>query len=407
MQPSNKYEHRTEKEIVFFKRSDGKNMTIYNGKEHGTITSQEKTEHVTHSWQNPEMLVPYEGKEADIEASYHAYIQSIDNIKEITNGIINIYRTGKIFNTARALFTKLTTIPESRFDKIEAYEFDYLHSCGGGVRVAEEYEGKAFKYDVNSFYPSMLNSNTMRIPKKKGTLTDIDQQDFDEQEFVTFGIYHAKITGDINPKLFTVLKSNRYTHYEINRAKNLKYSIKILGQALLWAPDQVVSAKKVFGEFVEYLFPLKKKDPLLKQILNSLWGGLVSSRSTYTMIDTIEDLEIPKSATILKAEQLTQNTYKFTIHDKDCNTFKTNYGRLKPFLLGLGRCIVHKTIEKAGHEAIVFSHTDSLISRKWLNLTKNLNDRGLEMGQFKYEGRDDECEVFNMSRYKFEKMKKK
>ena len=312
-----------------------------------------------------------------------------------------------IDNTARALFTKFTTIPESRFDKIEPYEFQYLQSAGGGVRIAEEYQGKAFKYDVSSFYPSLLNTNMLRVPQKKGTLTDVDQQEFDEQDYATFGIYHAKITGDINPKLFTVLKSNRYTHYEINRAKKLKYGIKILGQALMWTPDQVIGAKKVFGEFVEYLFPLKKKDPVLKLILNSLWGGLVSSRSTYTMIDTVEDLDIPKGATILKAEQLTRDTYKFTIHDKDCNTFKTNYGRLKPFLLGLGRCIMHKTIEEAGHQHVVFSHTDSLISSKCLNLTKNLNDRGLEMGQWKYEGRDNECTVFNMSRYKFEKTKTK
>ena len=403
MQQANKYEHRTEKEIVFWIH-DGKSVVkIFNGKEHGTITSQEKKEHINRSWQYEELLVPYDGKEADIEANYHAYIQSIDNIKGITNNLINMYRTGSIFNTAKALFVKLTTIPESRFDKVEAYEFDYLNSCGGGVRIAEEYEGKAFKYDVNSFYPYLLNTNMLRIPQKKGTLTDIDQQEFDEQEFVTIGIYHASITGDINPKLFTVLKSNKYTHYEINRAKKLKYSIKILGQALMWTPDQVVGAKKVFGEFVEYLFPLKKKDPVLKQILNSLWGGLVSSRSTYTRVDTVENLDIPQGATILKAEQLTQDIYKFTIHDKDCNTFKTNYGRLKPFLLGLGRCIVHKTIEEAGHEYIVYSHTDSLISRKFLNLTKNLNDRGLEMGQWKYEGRDNECEVFNMSRYKFEK----
>ena len=153
MQQANKYEHRTEKEIVFWIH-DGKSVVkIFNGKEHGTITSQEKKEHINRSWQYDELLVPYDGKRLTLRpTTMHTY-QSIDNIKGITNNLINMYRTGSIFNTAKALFVKLTTIPESRFDKVEAYEFDYLNSCGGGVRIAEEYEGKAFKYDVNSFYP--------------------------------------------------------------------------------------------------------------------------------------------------------------------------------------------------------------------------------------------------------------
>ena len=82
MQQANKYEHRTEKEIVFWIH-DGKSVVkIFNGKEHGTITSQEKKEHINRSWQYDELLVPYDGKEADIEANYHAYIQSIDKVKQ-------------------------------------------------------------------------------------------------------------------------------------------------------------------------------------------------------------------------------------------------------------------------------------------------------------------------------------
>ena len=54
----------------------------------------------------------------------------------------------------------------------------------------DEYEGKAHKYDFNSFYPSVYSSDKFLIPIRPGRFCKISQ---DIRRF-TYGIYAAKIT---------------------------------------------------------------------------------------------------------------------------------------------------------------------------------------------------------------------
>jgi len=380
--------HNRDKKIIFFTEID-EVVTLYNGSTYETITMDEKRQMFIFPFKYDFILIPY--RDNDIENDYKKYLKDIDLIKEHSD--INMLRTGMIGNTALCHFDKYNKV---ECDDINEYEIKYL-SNGGGVRVAEPYEGKAYKYDINSYYPSIMNSKMNRLPTKKGTLTTINQDEFDKLKFLKIGVYNVKIECD-NPKIFTLLKSNMYSHFEINYAKKLNLKMTVNGDHLLYNPVDCVCMHSVFNKYVTELYDLKTDYKPFKLILNSLWGSLCSRiGGQKTIFLNPEKFNIPDSK-ILKIELYKDDIYKIQYHAK-VKGYKFGFARLNTFLLGFARVNMHKSFEKIGYEYVKFSHTDSIITSRRLhnNDLKFSNN----MGDWKFEGISKNCKITNMNKYKF------
>lgn len=382
--------HRTDKKICYFK-SNGTDNTIYNGEYFSTIDNRTKNEMINRPYDYEYILVPYEHE--DYETDYKEYIKMIDDINKLTDGKINMYRTGSYPNTALCLFNSMNNNKE--YDKVMPYEFPYLEN-GGGVRIGEPYKGVAYKYDINSYYPSILNSKTAKFPISPGKLIDITTEDIKQKRFVKFGVYHAEIECD-NPKMFTTISTNMYSHIEINYAKQLGLNITILGQCITWDQDQLRTFNSIFGDYIDYLYPLKKKHKAIKSILNSLWGRLVQKRGgVITHRCKWEDLN-PDKQIIIKTNPI-DDEYCMLTEKLKISFFKTTYARLNPFLLGLARVQMHKTFCKIGYDKILRSHTDSMITSVPLTY-KQIKINNI-LGNWKYEGRCKKLKIVNKNIYK-------
>jgi len=102
------------------------------------------------------ILVPRTNFEITIEEEYKELIENIIKLKEASKGLINMFKTGSIKNTALDLFEKLTRfIPSAEHITYEEMKF-IENSTTGALIFAEQYEGPGYKYDVKSRYPSIM-----------------------------------------------------------------------------------------------------------------------------------------------------------------------------------------------------------------------------------------------------------
>ena len=232
-------------------------------------------------------------------------------------------------------------------------------------------------------------SKVLKIPLTAGKIRDITQQEFTSMKFVPYGIYRC-IIEVTNKKLFTRVKSNYYTHHEINYAKSLKLNIKVVSPFIEWDKQDIVSADKIFKPFVDYLWKIKQTNKKIKPYLNSLWGILCRNIKNKTRVYKIED--VPD--TVIRMDQIAEDEYK-------CNVlngikYKTSYARMKPFLLGLARVKMHKVIKKIGHNKVVFAHTDSLFTTYPVSHLIKVNKN---IGCWKFEGQFKRATIKNMNTY--------
>lgn len=383
--------HIKDKKICFIKSIDNKNNIIYNGLSFDTISNDERDQIMSKPYGYDYILVPCNDKTDDNKKmieEYNNYLKTIEDISKITEGKINMYRTGTIANTSLCLFNKLNDNKEC--EKIKDYEFKFLEN-GGGVRVGDKgYEGIGYKYDINSYYPSLLCSKTLKFPVCEGQLIDMTTEEVEHKRFVKFGVYHAEIECE-DDKIFTTISTNMYSHIEINYAKQLGLKINIIGQCIVWNDEQLVSFHSVFDKFVKYLYPKKKLNKNIKLILNSLWGASVQKRGgVFTYKIKYEDID-PEKHIIIRTNPIDDTYCTLTTKNK-ISFFKTTYARINPFLLGMARVTMHKTFQKIGYENVLWSHTDSVVTK--ISLNKQIK-QNYDLGNWKYEGCCKSLKIYN------------
>ena len=141
---------------------------------------------------------------------------------------------------------------------------------------------------------------------------------------------------------------NFYTHYDISNAIRLKFKIDLIqdGQAnaLLYDTTARVKGDHTFGKTIEYLFNLKQDIKYTKKIISALWGGLCQ-KNKYNAY-----------ATSTKKESIPENSKLLTIHKtkagvnasymKNDNIFKSDFGRVGPFLTSYCRTKISEIITK-------------------------------------------------------------
>ena len=382
--------NKERKPLIYDKR-DGKIMT-YDGVKEGTITIEQFVNINSKPYQSNHVLIP-QGKYDTMKDTYDEYVQIADELKEETNGLINLYECGKYKYAALRLFhvkSKMIRQPEP----IQQDEAIWLmdSSMGGliwadkGVKVKN-----AYKYDANSRYPSIMCQKLRKFPTKRGMFTHMDEIPEQPQ----YGIYHCVIhkaekSLNIN-KYFRFNIKNKYTHSDISLARRLGLQIDLIqdGQVncLIYNPDCLVTSHLMFKPFIDYLYPMKQKGINgAKKMLNILWGALCQ-KNTMLHQTNRGDVHI-QDADLISIEPTDDGHFWVESLPRD-KYYVTDYARIGPFITAFGRSMLSGLVRKYG-DRIKQYHTDGFI------VDGPIPDLciGKELHQFKEE-KCGECHVKN------------
>jgi hypothetical protein len=239
-------------------------------------------------------------------------------------------------------------------------------SSGGAITYWEPFKGECYSVDINSCYPYVMKQNNHYFPIKQGEFKTIKQY---KKEF---GIYRCKILNPTNKiiKLFAFNRNNYYTHIDIEQALEygLTYELIQDGQPnfLYYSKDKLMNGAFLFKNYMDELYSLKSKSKMAKSLLNILWGAL-SEKNTKKFINNCHD-ELDLEDCEMTDLHFTGNQIHLKIINYGDDYYKTNYARIKPFVLSYGRNQCYKQFK--GHEKdIVRIHTDGAHCLK--NMTGN------------------------------------
>ena len=381
--------YKERKPIIFEKSLKG--FFAYDGVKTYELSKEERDKH--YNFETDSMLIVKRDNDNTLEEEYKEFIHDAEILKKETKGYINLYKTGyKDKVTALDLFDRYTK-HIMKAPIIYQAEANFINNAStGAIIFFDDYTGPAYKYDVVSMYPSIMNSKIL-FPIKEGEFLHITEFN---KEFFKYGIYRAEIDEvqiayNVNSrKLFRFNKKNYYTHFDLTRAKELGLEIKLIidGQPnfLYYSRDKLITGTELFGNYVNQLFDLKqKKLPRAKNILNILWGALSQkSINKHNISNNLDrDYIIPDDTELIEIKPYDDNTTHIGITNND-KQFKLGFGRIKPFLISKGRSMISKITEPYV-ENLVRCHTDGFL------LTEKPTDLkiGNNIGELKYEGYND------------------
>jgi len=273
----------------------------------------------------------YEELVGEFMVSQHdTYIKNIENLKDISG--IDISDNGfSIKQTALNLVAKY--FKPYQFQELDKRETEWYFNtkCQAAMYCAEPTTITGKLIDANSFYSSMECSNKFIVPLGNPQYSTLQTL----PEVIQFGIYRAKITN-YDKRLFTGNDKNYYTYTDIKQALKRGYSVELIQDGepnfLHYNSSNRETGDKLFKGFVDMLYPFKKKNPLVKRLLNILWGAFCQKKKQYADdievdLDELDDLE---------------DFIAFGEGDDDCLLIKKNeyvhpHARIGVFLTAYGR----------------------------------------------------------------------
>lgn len=112
----------------------------------------------------------------------------------------------------------------------------------------------------------------MRFPIKQGEIKYILTSELPEH--FQYGIYRCMIQK-ITTRLFRYNKNNYYTHFDLERAKELGLKIEMIEDGennfLHYDRCKLILGRQLFGKFIDKLYPLKEQGiDGAKDIMNCL-----------------------------------------------------------------------------------------------------------------------------------------
>jgi hypothetical protein len=331
---------------------------------------------------------------------YEEFVEDADELKETTKGLINMYRSGRNAQTAINLafhfLNKKNIVPE----QITVEEARWIQEASqGALRFGEKYQGEAWKYDINSSYPSIYSSSKVHIPVKEGEFKRLTAKEFNDLETYSVGIYRATVEYPNNDKkyhkIFQQNSSNYYTHIELNFAKKKGFKIKIIEDSepnfLYYSREKCLLGSQCFKEYVDLLYGLRRTNPNLnkrcKTLLTTLWGALCQHDECQIKIKLDEEFEVAEHNEIFKTEW-NETHMTLTLIRKN-KPFETNWARMKCFILAKGRVKIAEYIYPH-MDHVKRCHTDSMVTD--IKLPIKHSDK---LGELKYEGYSKECIIKN------------
>ena len=300
-----------------------------------------------------------------VSDEYEQYIKLINDLKNKSNGLINIYRTGTIKKTALKLLDDTTKhISPEHIEYDEALIIE--NSTSNGFIFNEEYEGVAHKGDISSLYPSIYSSKNMLVPIKRGIFKILTNENIIEMNQklnggYAFGLYRFNIYKSGNskidrlfrfkplddPKNNNILRKNFYTSVDLKMADTLGLKKELIIDndinCVLYPRSHCLTGFEIFGKFVEVLKPLKEQNiDGAKLILNILSGSLSEKNIKKLYID--ED-----SSDYINLDELNLVFHDFMLTLKNKSVYKciskdqfymSNFARFKPFMLAYARQVM-------------------------------------------------------------------
>ena len=150
----------------------------------------------------------------------------------------------------------------------------------------------------------------------------------------------------------------------------------------------------MFRWFVDILYELKGKDKRFKEILNSLWGCLVQEKKTRLCIDLTKesDVNLNTDEVEILSQIIEKNKCIIEYKYKNKSSFKTDFARLKPFILS--QCRLKMSMLLIDHvENIEQIHTDGFKTNIKINF-----DLGDQIGNVRYEGKRENVKIVNVNK---------
>lgn len=382
---------KTNRKLLITSKSDNKDGTIncYYEEGYGTIKKEEVYTYKKQPRSSPYVVIPIEKGYKTLKECYDYYTIAAEELNKASDGLINIYQTGRFSNTAAALLNHFLTKNNIEFEDIQPFEVPFMRDCGGAFRLGVPYEGELHKHDHISFYASVYSSNHLLIPVKQGILQTITQEQFDAMPFIKYGVYYCKIekpTGN-NAKLIWVNKTNYYSSDELTFIKTHGLKIKMMticNNFLHYPRDHCKTGAEIFGEYAKMLFEMKKKGiKSAKMLLNQLWGELIKDEKHYKYINFDDDTYVDgvDGWFSVDTDPINDELIKVTLIKTD-NPFKYPLARMKPFFMAKERLTIAKEIEPF-IDHVFYCHTDSIFSDHQLKI-KGMNHGRL--GNLKYYG---------------------
>lgn len=391
-----------EKKILIYKY-DGDNVICYGPKGEFNMKLSTLKYHLDNPSKSEYHVLKHFDKYLDKISDYYNYVvKCAEELKDASDGRINLYKTGKFTTASLQLFSELTQIDfipkrvkEDEFDKLEKSSLGALIWC-------KEYKGKGYEYDICSMYPSIMKSSSMSFPVGRGKVMRLSQQEIDNSKFFKYGLYNCHIDVK-DSRLMRTSKQNWYTHFDLTRAKELKYDIKMIDSeenALIYS-DDLMNGKKLFGDFVDYMYNLKKNGVSgSKDMINCLWGLLCREKKSYKCRGSKDkELDLKVDGEVwLKPSDDDDNVIDVEVKMRK---YMYSFARIKPFILSKARYIMSKIVEHNLNH-LVYMHTDGLIlTRKDIILGMSKVSLGSDIGELKYKGYDEKCKIKSATNKKF------
>lgn len=387
-----------EKKILMYEWNDNNECDVFDGENLYTLTEEQFIEYNNNPISCPYLLIPkgYTAKAKQLEyleQAYEKYIKMANIMKEKTNGRINFYKTGTIKKTALNYFYEMMKSVQP--DPISNNEAKWIEeSTFGALTYWEPYKGNVYSYDRNSHYPNTLRKNYHYFPIKEGqyiTMTEDDFKKMYDDNFKDFGIYRCIIDKPKNTKakFFRFNHKNKYTHLDLQCAKEYGFDIQLIidgkPNCLYYSKDKLMNGAYLFKKYVDELYELKtQKIDGAKDLLNILWGGLCEMNYYNKNIDYDEDIDYTDAD--LRKINSTDDELQIKCLFYKGGYFKTNFARMKPFVISYGRKDMFKSF-KQYEELIVRLHTDGIYLKEPLTGLDELDSN--KIGYIAFEGIKD------------------
>ena len=314
----------------------------------------------------------YEEQLAEYMVAQHdTYLKNIKHLKELT-GIDISANAYSIKQTSLNLASKY--LKAYQFQELDERETEWYQNtkCHGLMYCAEPTIIKGRCIDANSFYPSIMSSNKFIVPLGNPTYITLDKL----PEIVSFGIYRAKITN-YDKRLFAGNDKHYFTYTDIKLAVKRGYTIELIQDGepnfLHYDSSNRETLFNLFKGYVDMLYPYKKKNPLVKKMLNVLWGAFCQKKKQYAdgevVLDDLDDLD---------------SFVDMGEDDNDCFLIKMREyvyptARIGVFITAIGRSLISEYVEDIVDD-IYRIHTDGFITT-----TSKEFKFSDELGQYKLE----------------------
>lgn len=380
----------TEKPILMFCTQDFKEYQTYDGTHKKSISKEQYNKYMSFSSKYTMIEKNYckDARDLTIEDSYQLFINMADQMKKKTHGRINFYRSGSVKQAALKYFYELNTAVQP--DEIEEDNAAWINEASfAALMYWQPFNGNVHLYDINSHYPNIMRRNYHYFPIKDGEFKMLSKDEFLQiikKPTPDYGIYRCKITKkNINPcKFFRFNPNNKYTHLDIACAVLYDLNIDLIEDGkpncLFFSKDKLMNGAFLFKKYVQEFYKLKSEGVAgAKQLLNVLWGALGESRFYNKKIEYDEEANIDHCEIKYMNTGDTINIKCLDYGNK--RYFKTNYARIKPFILSYGRHAMMKIFTKY-EDLVVRMHTDGFY------LKDKPSDilTGPNIGNLKYEG---------------------